>query len=220
MPLYFLLLDARLFHEEIQPALAMAWRQRSFEPCKGLATRLEPAIRAFTERYHLGEEQPLLARAAQDLPFDRHYWTLLTGEALLYAAAEVPELQTAPETLCCLLAPDHYLAKDVSRERLAPIQQAHFGSRDLTFGGKLYRPDPAGYNDQADIVRLSAYLDAVDPGRWSAADLEPLVDLADEEERAEELEFVRDWFPALQDLYRRARAQEFIVVCELLQGTP
>jgi hypothetical protein len=220
MPLYFLLLDAPLFHDAIRPALAAAWRLRSFEPCRPLAARLQPAIRAFTERYYLGVEEPLLAQVSRGLPFDRHYWTLLAGEALLYAAVEVPEFQTAPETLCCLLAPEQCRADDVPRERFAPIQQVHFGSRDLDFGGKLYRPEQAGYNDPADVARLTAYLDAVDPTRWSTTDLEPLAGLADEEERGEELAFVRDWFPALQELYRRAKEQGCIVVCELLQGTP
>src|SRR4051794_1842239 len=128
MPLYFLLLDAPLFHDAIRPALAAAWRQRTFEPCRPLAAQLEPAVRAFTERYHLGTEEPLLAQVRRSLPFDRHYWTLLAGEVLLYAAAEVPEIQVAPETLCCLLAPAQYRQGDVPRERFAPIQQAHYGT--------------------------------------------------------------------------------------------
>jgi hypothetical protein len=218
MCLYFLLLDGRLFHEAIRPALAAAWQQRSFEPCLPLATRLGPAVRAFAERYHLGTEEPLLTQVARGLPFDRHFWTLLVGEALLYGAAEVPEFQTAPETLCCLLAPEHCREGEVPRERFAPIQQAHYGSRDLDFGGKLYRPEHAGYNDAVDVARLAAYLGGVDPGRWSAADLALLPALADEEERAEELEFVRDWFPALQDLYRRAETLGQIVVCEVLSS--
>jgi hypothetical protein len=218
MPLYFLLLDGRLFHQAIRPALAAAWRRRSFEPCRPLAARLEPAVRAFVERYHLGAEEPLLTQVARGLSFDRHFWTLLAGEALLYGAAEVPEFQTAPETLCCLLAPEQFREGEVPRERFAPIQQAHFGSRDLDFGGKLYRPEYAGYNDTADVARLAAYLGGVDPGRWSPADLTLLPGLADDEERAEELEFARDWFPALRDLYRRAEAQGQIVVCELLSG--
>src|SRR5205814_5459070 len=94
MGLYFLLLDGRLFREAIRPALAAAWRQRSFEPCRSLAAQLEPAVRAFTTRYHLGTDEPLLAQVPRGLPFDRHFWTLLAGEVLLYAAAEAPDIQT------------------------------------------------------------------------------------------------------------------------------
>jgi hypothetical protein len=221
MGLYFLLLDGRLFHEVIRPALAAAWRQRSFEPCRPLTARLEPAVRAFAERYRLGAEEPLLAQVARGLPFDRHFWTLVAGEALVYGAAEVPELQTAPETLCWLLAPEQYREREIDRGRLAPIQQAHHGSRDLDFGGKLYRPEHAGYNDTADVARLAAYLSGVDLGRWSPADLAAVSTLADEDERTEELEFVRDWFPALRDLYRRADAQGQLVVCEeIASGGP
>jgi hypothetical protein len=49
--------------------------------------------------------------------------------------------------------------------------------------------------------------------------LTPLTDLADEADRAEELAYVRDWFPALQELYQRARKREEIVMCEILEPT-
>src|SRR6516164_7163015 len=150
MPLYFLLHDAARFHEALRPALAEAWRRRSFEPCRALCSALAPAAVGFAERYHTGHDEPLLAQVARGgVPFDRDFWRLLVGEALLYGAASVPEILTAPDTLCRLLA---------AGSESAPIRQAHFGSRDLTFGGGFYRPDAAGLNDVADVARLAEYL--------------------------------------------------------------
>jgi hypothetical protein len=216
MPLYHLLLDATTFHDRIRPALAAAWLGRRFAPCAALCESLLPAARSFAQRYHLGPEEPLLAQVARGLTFDRDFWRHLVGEVLWYSASEIPELQTAPDSLCCLLAPERYAERTGGRERFVPIEQAHYGARDLVLGGGCYRPDQAGYNDTADVERLAAYLDGLAPETWTAAGLVALEDAGDEADRAEELELVRDWFPALQDLYRRARDRREIVVCELL----
>jgi hypothetical protein len=154
----------------------------------------------------------------EGLSFDRACWRHLVGEVLLYGAAELPELEIAPETLCCLLAPEPYREGIVPRERLAPIQQAHYGARDLVFGGGYYRPEHAGYNDSDDVARLAAYLAAVDPTRWRVADLANLREMTDETERLEELEFAREWFPALCELYQRAGECNRVVVCEMIQS--
>jgi hypothetical protein len=216
MPLYHLLLDAAAFHDRIRPALAAAWLRRSFEPCRPLCAALLPAARAFAARYHLGPDEPLLAGVARGLPFDRDFWRHLVGEALWYSAAEIPEFESAPDSLCCLLAPQRYLERTMARERFAPIEQAHYGARDLVFGGAYYRPDQAGYNDTPDVQRLADYLDGLDPQAWTVTGLTLLEGVESEEDRAEELEFVRDWFPALRELYRRAREQRQMVVCEIL----
>ncbi|HZT82828.1 MAG TPA: hypothetical protein VFA26_21535 [Gemmataceae bacterium] len=211
--LYFLLHDAGRFRDVIVPPLAAAWRRRSFAPCAALAEALAPAVRRFAEAYHIADE-PLLPRVA-GLPFDRAAWRLLAGEVLLCAADEIPELQTAPDALCLLLAPERYHEGPASRERLAPVEQAHFGSRDVAFGPAVYRPDHAGLNDAADVARLADYLAAVDEGRWAAADLAGLRDV-DPEDLPEELEYVREWFPALRELYEGARRRGQVVVCETL----
>jgi hypothetical protein len=216
MPFYHLLIDASAFHNRIRPALAAAWLRRSFAPCQALCAELLPAARAFAERYHLGTDEPLLARVARGLPFDRDFWRHLVGEVLWYSAAEIPEFTSAPDTLCCLLAPERYLEKTRSRERFALIEQAHYGARDLIFGGGYYRPDHVGFNDTPDVERLADYLDSLDPQTWTVTDLALLEGIDSEEDRAEELEFVRDWFPALRDLYRRARDRKQVVVCEVL----
>src|SRR5262249_9154877 len=145
MPLYILLHDAGPFHQMIRPALAGAWRRRSFEPCRPLCAALTPTALTFAERYHTGRDEPLLAQVAREVvPFDRDFWRLLAGEVLLYGAASVPELLTAPDTLGHLLAPG---------QEDSPIRQAHFGARDLIFGGGFYRPDAAGWNDADDVAR-------------------------------------------------------------------
>ncbi len=215
MPLYHLLLDADAFHDRIRPALAGAWKARSFEPCRALCADLVPAAEAFARRYHLGPEEPLLRQVLTGLPFDRDFWRHLAGEALWYSAAEIPEFETAPETLCRLLAPERRAEEGRERVRFAPIEQILFGGRDLVFGGGFYRPDEAGYNDTSAVERLADYLDSLDPGQWTAADLAGLQDVA-AEDLGEELEYVRDWFPALRDMYRGARARRQVVVCELL----
>lgn len=204
---YFLVLDAALFEQEMRPALADAWRLRSFTPCRAFCSALLPRVVEFSARYHTGEEEPLTAQVASGLPFHRDFWRALVGELLFYAAADIPEIQTCPETLACLLARDH---------GETAVRQAHFGSRDLTFGPAVYRPDHCGYNNADDVHRLADFLTAVDPGRWRADDLAALADLAGEEERQEELDFARCWFPPLVELYRGAAEKNRLLIHEFL----
>src|SRR5438132_406710 len=128
---YFLLLNGAFFETVARPALAESWRQRSFTPCQGLCASLVPAARDYATQYHVGAGEPLLALVAGGLPFERTRWRFLVSEVLLFGAVEIPELQTSPQTLCCLLAPGHYRNDETQRPALAPIQQAHLGSRDL-----------------------------------------------------------------------------------------
>jgi hypothetical protein len=204
--LYFLLHDADAFHCQITPALAASWRQRSFRPLAALAAELSPVLDAFADRYRLtADEQPLLRHVSADQPFDRRLWRHLAGEVLLYAAADAPELQTAPDTLAALLTLNGTV------DGPSPIRQAHYGSRDLDFGGVVYRPDRAGLNDTADVNRLAEYLAVIDPDHWRP---DSLFGLADDEERAEELAFARGCFTDLRDLYFRAQERGQVVVCE------
>jgi hypothetical protein len=211
---YFLCLNAETFLEQVRPAFAASWRLRSFEPCRSLCKQFLAAARDYTERYHLGEEETLVARVASGLSFDRAVWRLLVGELLLFAAVEIPEFQSNAETLCCLLAPEPYRRGAILREQFAPIQQVLRGSRDVTFGAAIYRPEQAGYNDPEDVARLAAYLAAVQPQRWTVDDLRSLADMPDDDERADELAFVREWFPVLVDLYQRARSRQHVLVIE------
>src|SRR5262249_31511253 len=147
MSIYFLVHDGAFFHRQVKPALSASWRQRSFEPCRALCASLVPAAQAFAERYHTGPDEPVLSRLGHGLPFDRDIGRYLVGEIFLVAAQEIPEIQTAPDTLCRLLAPDRCGEGEIPRPQFAPIQQAHFGTRDLVFAGGYYRPDQAGWND-------------------------------------------------------------------------
>jgi hypothetical protein len=211
---YFLVLNGDDFERSVRPVLAASWRERNFAPCRALCVLLLPAARAYTERYHTGSDEPLLAQVAGGLPFDRTFWRSLVGEVLLFSAVEIPELQTCPETLCRLLAPAAW-GDAVPREQLPPIRQAHEGSRDLTFGGAVYRPEYAGYNNAADVARLADYLGGIDPARWAVADLGPH-EGEDTDDLADELDFAREWFPVLAALYRRCRELGRAIVHEAI----
>jgi hypothetical protein len=218
MPLYFLLLDAGRFHEQMVPALAASWRQRSFAPCRALCAELAPAAAAFAERYGTGPGKPLLDDVVRGLPFRRDLWKHLVGEVLLYGAAALPDVPTAPDALRCLLDPAPFRPELPPRTEFTPIEQAHFGSRDLVFGSGFYRPEQAGVNDLDDVRRLAEYLGAVDPTSWSAASLAPLPELETEEDRADEVAFARECLVALGALYAEARQRRQIVICELLEA--
>jgi hypothetical protein len=211
---YFLVLNGDFFERDVRPPLAAGWRERSFGPCRELCAHLLPSARAYAARYHVAGNAPLLELVADHgLPFDRTYWRSLVGEVLLFTAVEIPEFQTCADTLCRLLAPGACETAAVPREELPPIRQAHEGSRDLTFGGAVYRPEYAGYNNTADVARLADYLGGIDPARWTVADLgqregEGADDLADE------LDFAREWFPVLAALYRRCQEWGRVIVHE------
>jgi hypothetical protein len=211
---YFFLLDEGLFEKTIRPALAASWKARSFAPCRAYCETILLSAREFTDRYHTGGES-LIESALGGLVFDRHTWRALVGETLLCAAVEIPEFQACGDTLCCLLAPQHYREQVVERARLAPIQQAHFGARDLTFGLALYRPQFAGWNNAEDVRRLAAYLDNIHPEAWTVSDLAGLRDV-EVTDFADELDFAREWFPALAEMYRRAESHGFVIVHETI----
>ncbi|HTU89284.1 MAG TPA: hypothetical protein VMF69_04230 [Gemmataceae bacterium] len=211
---YFLSLNAEMFQGRIRPALADSWRQRSFGPCRSLCTELLPAAQDYTRRYHTGEEKSLVEQVAEGFPFDRAYWRLLVGEILLFASIEIPEFPSNAETLCCLLAPEQYCCGEWARASFAPIQQVLRGSRDVTFGAAVYRPEQAAYNNPDDVARLADYLIALQPQRWTVDDLRLLRDVSDDDEREDELVFVREWFPVLVALYQRAREERRVLVIE------
>jgi hypothetical protein len=209
MVLYFLRHDARQFHAEIAPALAGAWRRRSFTPCQTLCASLLPAAEAFGRQYHLGTGEFLLEAVARDLRFDRTLWAALAGEILWFGAEQVPEITTALATLCRLI--DARVNEADATENRTPMQQVHLGTRDLVFGGAFYRPGFAGFNDVADVVRLAEFLSRVDPSRWDAG---ALGEFDDPDERADELEYAQECFAALAMLYKEVAAAGQVLVCE------
>lgn len=207
MASYFYVVDAEWYGRQLVPALAASWRGRTLKPCRVLCRKLAPAARDFWQRYGGGEPLPVLCQVADGLAFDRNVWHLLVGEILLHAG-ELPLLQTAPDTLRRLVG----ASAEQDRTRYAPVDQAHFGSRDLVFGSAYYQSDKTGLNDRDDVARLADYLAAIDPGRWTPDDL---TFLDSPEDREEELAFVREWFPALQHLYRQARQRGQVIICEV-----
>jgi hypothetical protein len=204
MLLDFYLLSAAFF-SQMQSALAASWRRRTFISCRDICQ----ALLARCE----GPPDSLVLRVAHGLPFAREFWHGLVGELLLFGCENMPLVQTAPATLCCLLAPERCQGETV-RSLFASIEQVHFGSRDLRFSGTFYRPDHAGYNDEDDVARLLRYLKAINPASWHESQLEPMTEFASKQEREEELAFVRDWWPPLVDVYRDAALRGCIIVCE------
>jgi hypothetical protein len=215
MSLYFLVVDGALFRQQLRPAFAASWQRRSFGPCTELCVRFAPAAAAFAAQFHVREAGDLLNAVAAGEKFDRALWRQLVSDLLWFSAREIPEMQTAPEELTALLAPGEPEPVALPRDKRPPIWQAHYGTRDLTFGSGCYHPESAGYNEVADVERLSRYLEEIQPAAWRAGDLTGL-GLASDQEREEELAFLRDWFPSLQALYCRSAAEKSIVICETI----
>jgi hypothetical protein len=204
---YFFPIASVRFHGAIAPALAKAWTARSFAPAFDLCRELAPIGRDFIQQRSASQTEPMVVMiAGGTVPFRRDLWRLLCSEFLLFSAAELPELETPAATWAILL---HQSMMD-ERPQFSPIQQAIQGSRDLSFGGAYYRPDHAGWNDLADVQRLSEWMTTVDIGSWKAEELTEF----DESDRVDELAFAKEWFPALREIYRRAAANGWIVVCE------
>jgi len=206
-------IDSEFFHQRIQPVLAQCWRRRSFHPGQDLWRELLGRIGEFHADYHGLAAKTLVGEVAEGLAFDRQIWRALVGEVLVIAAEQLPVLHISPMTLRILLAGENF-GRDVPRSQFAPIEQALFGSRDLVFGGGFYRPDHAGWNDLEDGVRLAEYLGKMDPLAWEPAHLQGLTDLPDDEERNEELEFTRQNWPGLVEVYVQAREKHHVVICE------
>ena len=223
MPHYFLLHDSARFVTEVQPALAASRRQRSFEPCRSLCSELAPAVRAYGEAYHVSTAGALPLAVVEGLPFDRTFWRGLVDEILLYGAVEMPEIQTAPDALARLVTGGTGFQTVPQagslcgeRELLPPILQAHFGSRDLTFGAVCFRPEQVGINDQADVSRLGDCLTYVEPQLWRTTDLSNPCESNDADELEAELDCLRTSFEQLRQLYERARDHRQVVICEVV----
>src|SRR5947208_1149498 len=105
MPHLFYPISDCFFRQQVRPALGEAWRKRSFKPCGELCRELLPRVESYHQAYYGLAEKTLVEQAANGLSFDRAIWRALVGEVLLFAADDLPLLQTAPATLCCLLAP-------------------------------------------------------------------------------------------------------------------
>ena len=165
-------------------------------------------VRAFHDDYHGLAGKSLVEHVVDGLSYDPHVWRAVVGEVLIFAAEDLPLLRLSPATLCCLLpAPAGDPANNSMRQVL-------HGSRDLVFAGGCYRPDFAGFNDTDSVARLTAYLEAIDPAQWRPDDLAALPEFADEDERTDEIAFVRENWPDLVEVYRRSHRERCIVVCE------
>ena len=109
MPLDFYLLGATFFRARVRPALTASWRRRSFVPCRDVCAEILAKCRPPPP------EDTVLRRVPLGLPFSREIWNALAGEILIFGCDDMPLVQTAPATLCCLLAPAQYRAGDCPR---------------------------------------------------------------------------------------------------------
>jgi hypothetical protein len=211
---YFLVHDRSLLEDQLRPALSAAWRERSFAPCLPLCRDWAAVGRDYAERYHVNPDDILLLQLNEAFVFDRAFWRVLVGEVLLFSACEIPEFANCFDTLLHLLTPLPSQVDVSPREQQSAISQALHGSRDLAFGRALYRPEYAGWNNVADVARLADWLASICPDAWTPNDLASLPGLDSDEDRAEELEFAREWFVVLADLYHRSAAAGRVIVLE------
>jgi hypothetical protein len=204
---YFMAIPEAWFHVKLSGSLRTCWRQRSFTPAVEICRELAESARSFVQRGGEADTPPLTLLVPRRLAFDLERWRTLAGELMLFGAAALPELETPLESYAVVLG----LEMPCFRGDFTPLQQAILGGRDLRFGAG-YRPDQAGWNDLADIRRLRSWLDGIDPENWSSAGLTHLPP----EERADELAFLREWFPSLRDVYRRCEQARWVLVSEEL----
>lgn len=201
MPYFFYLLEGAFFLEKVLPTLAACQRGRTFAPLKDLLPHL----------FIPAGDYSILNQAAE-MSFDRAVFQAVVGQVLIFGAREMPRLPLDPKSLIPMLSPDCPEQED--RSAYSPIKQVFQGSRDLVIGRLPYRPFHVGWNNPADVARLWQYLKALDPAAWSESLLPPLAGLEQPEDREEEVAMIRDWWPDLVGLYRRARDEKGILVCE------
>jgi hypothetical protein len=202
---FFMAIEKEWFQNRLTPSLRACWLGRSFGPAVEICRELAEISRSFIQRGGEPPVPPLTLLVPDGLTFDRDRWRALTGELLLFSAAELPEIETPLESYSAVLG----LEMPCFQGDFTPIQQAILGSRDLPFGG-AYRPDAAGWNDLADVERLRSWLAEIDAEEWSSAGLTHVP----AEERDDELAFLREWFPELVAMYRRCGDSRYVLVCE------
>lgn len=203
---YFYLLNRPWFLNDMRPALSESWRRRSFAPCIDLCRRLSDADDV--------SDDALARHVSAGLPFDRSHWHALVSECLLLGADVMPHLPGLADALVCLVAPERLGIEPTERAAFSPIEQVYYGALDFRLGGGWHRPEHVGWNDAPDVERLLAYLGGVDPQTWTVAPLARLPEWKDDAERAEELAYLRDWWPALVQMVAQARVNDQVIVCE------
>lgn len=201
---YFYVLNESWLRDVFVPALAASWRARSFGPCQAICGHLLAK----------GDvpDGALLRNVAAGLSFDQARWHALVDECLIFGADAMPQVPCLVRETLCLLAPDRLDATLTDRAAASFVEQVYYGSRDLRLGGAWHRPEHVGWNDILDIHRLGVFLHSVDPATWSAEALAKLG--GDDQDRMEELAYVRDWWPALVEMYDRAHVERQVIVCE------
>jgi len=202
---YFYLIERDCFCRQIVPALNSSWQDRNLQKITELRQKLaeQPDRKIFGGR---GESERMeVCRPIDGAGFRSDLWRLIVAEILLFAASELPELETPLESWAGLLGQE----LEERRGRFTPIQKAVLGTHDLNFGC-FYRPENAGWNDCNDVRELAGWLRTLNPEKWTADTLTRVP----AEDRDEELAYAREWLRLLSAMYQRAEQQGLIVVCE------
>src|SRR2546423_5350820 len=91
---YFMVLPAEWFREGLAGSLRECWRRRSFRAITTICEELTGAARNFIQCDMDGTSPPLTLQVPRGLAFDPNRWRLLAGELMLFAAVELPEIET------------------------------------------------------------------------------------------------------------------------------
>jgi hypothetical protein len=216
LPHYFLLHDPHFFQTEIVPAFTLSWQTNTFEPVIAVANKLRPGIAAFSEKFRMGVDEPMLEHVARGMKFNKAVWEMALGEALFYGAKEAPDAPVSFSALRFLLGSRVKQSELTARSDWPWIDRAVLGSRTLRFGRGVYRPQDAGWNVVVEAASLAAEAQHVDPGSWQEAQLEQLDASLDEEDKADELALAREALQGIRMIYDRAAQFGFVVVCEYI----
>ena len=214
MPHYFLLHDPFIFEKQLVPAFAMSWKINSFEPLLAITAQMKQGIAAFGEKFRMGADEAILAQVERGMNFDKAIWEMVLAEALFYGANEAPDSPVSFTSLRFLLGSADETSGAIARSNWSWIERAVLGSRTLRLGRAVYRPGAAGWNGLAEAGQILDELQRVDPGIWSARQLQAMDATLDEEDRADELGLATDAQAGLRTIYDRAVKKGFVVFCE------
>ena len=198
MSLIFYLHDREFLLDRVTPILRECWKKKSFAPGQAFFAELTDHWPEFRDLHHFNQGTPLFA-AMNHLPCDAFFWSSLVGEILLYTALEIPYLEVDSELL---------LATNGE-----PMKEVLFGSRPIQMG-RIYRRDQAGWSLPEDLTRFATFLNEVHPEDWHLPS-EFRSDLS-EEDREDDLEMSREWYPNLREMVLKAAEKQQILVSEWL----
>ncbi len=214
MPHYFLFHDPSFLKAQVIPAFTQSWRERTFEPVGELLDGLRAGMESFKQKFCLSDQEPVLAKLAGGVRFDRDAWEMALGEVLFFGARAAPDAPVSFHSLRYLLGSAAEEAPFTSRSDWPWIDRAILGSHAFRLGRGVYRPQDAGWNETAESADLLTKLQGVDVASWNIAQLRQLDASWDAEDLEDELALAGDALAGLRQIYADACRNQFAVVCE------